>query len=101
MNCVILPQNQLVMRKIYSNLFILFSITLRKPVFRTIVESRVMIPQKSLSYNDTFVTRIHDLDSDIIYWTVSCTISPQNQLIAKKIHSNLLCHRHRALHPYF
>ena len=69
-----------------------FNIALRRPTFKAVVESQIVIPRQSLSHDDTLVTQIHDLDSNIIYRTVSCTISLQNQLMTRKIHLNLLWH---------
>ena len=69
-----------------------FNIALCRPVFKAVVESQIVIPQQSLSHNDTLVTQIYDLASNIIYRIVSYTISPQNQLMARKIHLNLLWH---------
>ena len=51
-----------------------------------------MVPQQSLPHNDTLVTRIHDLSSNTICQTTSYVVLPQNQLVIRKIHSNLLWH---------
>ena len=72
--------------------FMTFDITPHGPVFRMIVGSRIVVPQQSLPHNDTLVTRIHDLSSNTICQTTSYVVLPQNQLVIKKIHSNLLWH---------
>ena len=54
--------------------FMVFNITPRKPVFRVIVGSQIVVSQQSLPHNDTPVTRTHDLGSDTICWTVSNVI---------------------------
>ena len=83
------PQNQLVMRKILKS-FMVFDIIPHGPIFRVVVGSQIVIPQQSLPRNDTPVTRTHDLGFDTIFRTVRCAIPPQNQLVMRKIHSNLL-----------
>ena len=70
--------------------FMVFNITPRKPVFRVIVGSQIVVSQQSLPHNDTPVTRTHDLGSNIICRTVSYAIPPQNQLVMRKTHLNLL-----------
>ena len=69
---------------------IILDITPRGPVFRVVVESKIVVPQQLHHHNDTPVTRTHDLGSDTICWTVSCVILPQNQLVMRKTYSNLL-----------
>ena len=70
--------------------FMVFDITPCGPIFRVVVGSQIMVPQQSLSHNDTPVTQTHDFDSDTICRIVSCAILPQNQLVMRKTHSNLL-----------
>ena len=72
--------------------FMKFDITPRGSVFRMIVGSRIVVPQQSLPHNDTLLTRIHDLISNTICQTTSYVILPQNQLVIRKTHSNLLWH---------
>ena len=43
-----------------------------------------MVPQQSLPYNDTPVTRTHEFGFNTICRTVNCVIPPQNQLVIKK-----------------
>ena len=50
----------------------------RELVFRVVVESQIVVSQQSLLYNDTSVTRTHDLGSDTIYRTVTYDIPPKN-----------------------
>ena len=69
--------------------FMTFNITLHEPVFRVVVWSQIVVPQQSLSHNDTPVTQTHDLGSDTIFWAVNCVIPPQIQLMMRKTHSNL------------
>ena len=72
--------------------FMKFDIMPWGPVFRMIVGSRIVVPQQSLPHNDTLLTRIHDLISNTICQTTSYVILPQNQLVIRKTHSNLLWH---------
>ena len=72
--------------------FMAFGITSRGPTFRVVVGSQIMIPQQSLPHNDIPTTQAHDLGSDTICRTVSYAIPPQNQLVMRKTHSNLLWH---------
>ena len=55
----------------------------RKPIFKVIAGSQIMVPQQSLPHNNTLVIWTHDLGSDIICRTMSCVIPPQNQLVMK------------------
>ena len=72
--------------------FMAFNITLHEPVFRVVVWSQIVVPQQSLSHNDTPVTQTHDLGSDTIFRAVNCVIPPQIQLMMRKTHSNLSWH---------
>ena len=70
--------------------FMAFDIKPHGLVFRVVVGSEIVVPQQSFSHNDTPVTLTHDFGSDTICWTVSCAILPQNKLVMRKTHSNLL-----------
>ena len=72
--------------------FMAFDIKPHGLVFRVVVGSEIVVSQQSLPHNDTPVTLTHDFGFDIICRTVSCAIPPQNQLVMRKIHSNLLWH---------
>ena len=92
MSCVIPPQNQLVMRKTRSNL--LWHLTLHHVVLflEWLQGVKLWSLQQSLPHNDILVTQTHDLGSDTICLTMSCVITPQNQLMMRNTHSNLLWH---------
>ena len=92
MNCVIPPQNQLVMRKIHSNL--LWHLTSHHAVLflEWLLRVKLWSLQQFLPHNDTLVTQTHDFGSDTICLIMSCVIPPQNQLVMRKTHSNLLWH---------
>ena len=70
--------------------FMVFDITSRGPIFEVVVGSQIVVSQQSLPHNDTPVTQTHDLDCNIICRTVSYAIPPQNQLVMRKTHLNLL-----------
>ena len=72
--------------------FMAFNITSHERFLEWLQGVKLWSPQQSLLHNDTPVTRTHDLDSDIIYWTMSYAIPPQNQLVMRKTHLNLLWH---------
>ena len=58
--------------------FMAFDIIPRMPVFRVVIENQIVVPQQSLPYNGTHMTRTHDHDSDTICRIVSYAIPPQN-----------------------
>ena len=81
--------------------FMTFDITTRRPIFKVVVGSQIVVlptippsylstKKNSLLHNNTPVTQTHDLDSNTICRTMSYAILPQNQLVMRKIHSNLL-----------
>ena len=77
LNCVILLQDQLVMRTTLK-IFVAFNIAPRGPIFRVVVGSQIMVPQQSLPHNDTPRTRTHNPSSNTICQIVSNVILPQN-----------------------
>ena len=67
-----------------------FDITPRGHIFRVVVGSQIVIPPTIPPYNNTPVTRTHNFGFDTICQTISYAISPQNQLMMRKTHSNFL-----------
>ena len=88
MSCVIPPQNQLVMRKTHSNL-LWHSTSHNADLFlEWLLRVKLWSPN-----NPSLTMTLCDSNSwHIICQTMSYVISPQNELVMRKTHSNLLWH---------